>query len=108
MDYQLRISALNLKNIKTALSHRSEILSKSLTHESERVNPEKENLWGEDVKVVSKRNLKPKWLTPEEKDDVAERYKAGASMGELAREYKCHHTTIGSILRKKGVEIRKM
>ena len=92
--------------MRAALAHRSAILNRSLTHESERVNSEKENLWGEDVKVVSKRNLKPKWLTPDEKDDVAERYKAGTSMGELAREYRCHHTTIGSILRKKGVEIR--
>jgi len=49
-------------------------------------------------------NRKP--LTPAEKDAFVEKYNAGASMGEIAREYKCHHTTVGKILRQMGVSIR--
>jgi len=106
-----RISALDLGKVKAALSHRSAILERESRNKkadgTKTIEPAKDNIWGEDVKVVNKRNLKPRLLTPAEKDDVADRYMAGASMGEIAREYRCHHTTIGSILRKKGVEIRK-
>jgi len=95
----MRISALNLKKVKTALSHRSAILIKSLTHETEPVNPQKENLWGNDVKIVRKCTPNRKPITPAEKDEFVEKYNAGASMGEIARLYECHHTTVGRILR---------
>ena len=102
----MRILALDLNNIKTALSHRSTILNRSLTPEAESVNPEKENLWGEDVKIVRKCTPNRKPITPAEKGEFVERYNAGASMGEIARLYKCHYTTVGKILRTKGVKIR--
>ena len=66
-----------------------------------------ENIWGEGVKIVKecKQNRNP--ITPAEKKEFVARYESGASMGEIARFYKCHHTTVGKILRQMGVEIRK-
>jgi len=104
--FLVRISALNLKNIKTALAQRSAILNRSLTHKVDIVNPEKENIWGDDVKIVHRCTPNRKPITPAEKDDFVEKYSTGASMGEIARLYKCHHTTVGRILRAKGVTIR--
>ena len=66
----------------------------------------KENFYGENVKIVTERKLNPKWLTDAEKNEVVEKYKAGMSMGAIAREYEIHHTTIGRILRRMGIEIR--
>ena len=100
----MRILALDLKNIKTAVAHRSAILNRSLTHEAEIVNSEKENIWGDDVKIVRKCTPNRKPITSAEKDEFVERYNAGASMGEIARLYKCHHTTVSRALRQRGVE----
>ena len=103
----VRILALDLNNIKTALASRSSTLNRSLTHEAESVNPEKENLWGDDVKIVRKCTPNRKPITPAEKDEFVERYNDGASMGEIARLYKCHYTTVGKILRQREVKIRE-
>jgi intein-encoded DNA endonuclease-like protein len=51
--------------------------------------------------------MRSKLLTPDEKDEIASKYKNGATMITLAGIYRCHHTTVGRILRKKGIDIRK-
>lgn len=103
----MRISGLYLKNIHTALAHRIAILERNSGVAVEIDPPDKkENIWGEGVKVVTERKLKPKLLTPAQKDELAEKYVEGMSMCALAREYGCHNTTVSRILRQKGVDIR--
>jgi len=46
-------------------------------------------------------------LTPAEKDDVATKYEDGMTMTAVAKAYGCHYTTVGRILRKKGIAIRE-
>jgi len=81
-------------------------LGNSLSQNDAEVKVAEENIWGEGVKIVKecKPNRKP--FTQTEKEDFVARYEAGASMGEIARFYKCHHTTVGSILRRMGAKIR--
>ena len=102
----LRISAHNLNPTRTAIKHRSEILSRSLSENENEVKVGEENIWGEGVKIVKecKQNRKP--FTQAEKEDFKMRYEAGASMGEIARAYDCNHVTVGRILRRMGVDIR--
>lgn len=45
-------------------------------------------------------------LTPTECIDVAERYRAGASATDLARQYNVHRQTIARQLKKAGIELR--
>ena len=104
----MRISAQDLKKVKAALSHRSAIFERiNNSDETETTKPtEEENIWGEDVKIIRqcKPNRKP--FSQAEKEDFVAKYQAGASMGMIAREYGCHHTTVGSILRRMGAVIR--
>ncbi|MCL2254931.1 MAG: hypothetical protein FWC09_10865 [Lachnospiraceae bacterium] len=99
----LRVSGRYLKKLKTALSHRSAILNDSLREVRESV---KENLYGNDVKIVRKNTRKLRFLTDAEKDGVAEKYQSGMTMMAIADLYGCHYTTVGCVLRVKGVEIR--
>jgi hypothetical protein len=55
--------------------------------------------------MVRQCRLRPKLLTPSEKEDVAVKYESGMTMTAIANEYRCHYTTVGYILRSKGVEI---
>ena len=103
----MRLSVLDLNNVKTALSHRSAILNNILADESPVFNSETPNLYGEDVKMVRKRTLKHVLLTPAEKDEVVVKYESGMTMTAIANEYGCHYTTVGGILRRKGIAIRE-
>jgi hypothetical protein len=80
---------------------------RSLRDNTPDIATEKEDhSFGEDVKMVRQCRLRPKLLTPAEKDDVVSKYKRGMTMTAIANEYRCHSTTVGYILRSKGVEIR--
>jgi hypothetical protein len=103
----VRISALDLNNVRAALVHRAKVLKKIIINESAAVKAKiDDHPFGEDVKMVRQRQLKPKLLTPAEKDDVVIKYESGMTMTDIANEYRCHYTTVGYILRSKGVEIR--
>ena len=102
----MRISAHNLNHTRTALKHRAVILENSLSQNDTEVKVAEDNIWGEGVKIVKECRQNRKPFTQAEKEDFKKRYEAGASMGEIARLYKCHHTTVGSILRRMGAKIR--
>ena len=102
----MRLSAHNLNPTRIALKHRAKILSRSLSENNDDLDVTEENIWGEGVEVVHKCKPNRKPITPAEKKEFVARYEAGASMGEIARFYNCHHTTVGKILRQMGVEIR--
>ena len=68
---------------------------------------DKPSLFGEDLKIISSRTLKPTLFTPAEKDEVVDKYESGMSMTAIADIHGCHRTTVGDILRKKGVAIRE-
>jgi len=103
----VRVSALNLNNLKTALAHRSAILNNIISDENAFVNSREENPFGEDVKMVRKIKQKQIILTPAEKDEIAPKYESGLTMTAIADQYGCHYTTIGRILRQRGVAIRE-
>jgi len=104
----LRLSAHNLKKVKAALAQRSAIFRRiEKADETETTKPtEEENIWGEGVKIIRKCTPNRKPFNQAEKEAFVKMYNSGASMGEIARLYKCHHTTVGSILRRMKVEIR--
>lgn len=96
------------KSIKKALAHHTRILKKSLSNKSATVKICKEEQpFGQDVKMVRRHKLKCKLLTPAEQDEVVAKYEDGLSMMAIANIYGCHYTTVGRLLRKKGVKIRK-
>jgi DNA-directed RNA polymerase specialized sigma24 family protein len=66
----------------------------------------RENLYGENVKIIRQYKLTLKLLTPIEKDEVVDKYETGMTMTEIANIYGCHYTTVGRLLRRRGVEIR--
>jgi len=99
----VRVSTLNLNNLKTALVHRSAILVNILTDERVVVNSCEENPFGEDVKMVRKITQKQKYLTPDEKDEIALKYRNGMSMTAIAGEYGGHYTTVRRILRQNRI-----
>ena len=102
----MRISGRNLNRIQTALTQRTAILNGGLLDNRENVNTIPENLFGDDVKMVSKRSFNPVLLTTEEKDEVVNKYKSGMNMTAIANQYGCHRTTVRSILLLRGVVIR--
>ena len=63
--------------------------------------------YDEDVKFVSKINVKQTILTETDKVEVESMYCSGMSMSAIARIYGCHYTTIGRILRRRNVPIRE-
>ena len=103
----MRITVPYLKNIQTALAHRAVIL-KGILKDGEL--PVKEKIdgqpFGEDVKMVRRHKLKLKLLTPAEQNEAVAKYEAGMTMTAIADGYGCHYTTIGRLLRARGVEIR--
>ena len=104
----MRISGRNLKNIQTALSHRSAILENSLKDGGVFVKIKKEEYpYGENVKMVRKHKMSLVLLKPTEKDEVVTKYESGMTMAAIADEYGCHYTTVGRLLRKNGIVIRE-
>ena len=108
----MRITGRYLNHLKAALFQRSAILnnvvlSKSIVADGSKVNQIRENLYGEDVKIVRQHTLNLKLLTPTEKDEIVTKYKNGMTMTAIANQYGCHYTTVGRVLRINGVEIRK-
>jgi len=71
------------------------------------VKTEKSGPFGEGVRMVHQHTLNPKLLTPTEKDELATKYEGGMTMMAIADQYSCHYTTVGRILRKKGISIRE-
>lgn len=103
----MRVSTLNLKNVKSALAHRSAILKSNIQNAEGVVKNGKASPFSEDVRMISQRKLKMTLLTPTEKDELVPKYESGMSMMAIARMYGCHYTTVGRILRQKGVSIRE-
>ena len=102
----VRLSGRNLNQIQTALAHRAVIFENASRDDSNDAKSEP-HPYGEDVKIVSRRNLRPTLLTPAEKDDVVTQYESGLTMTAIAMQYRCHYTTVGYILRQRGVTIRE-
>lgn len=104
----LRISAPYLNNsLEKAVACRSKILKKSLKDDDAGKSQKDEHPFGEDVKMVRQHKLKCRLLTPTEQDEVVTKYKSGMTMTAIADEYGCHYTTVGRLLRARGVEIRQ-
>jgi DNA-binding NarL/FixJ family response regulator len=100
----VRLSAPYLKKeLKTALSHRNAILNNSIRQKPAYVKREKPNLYGEDIKIVSKITRRPKFLTDAEKDGMVEKYKAGLTVKKIADLYGCCNSTVRKELRQRGV-----
>lgn len=105
----MRISTLDLNNVKTALACRDRVRKLSLREEAPIVKPSRiyyddvKNHFGENVKTVHNITRRPKLLTLEEKDELVARYENGTAVMELAKSYGCHRTTVGNILRARGI-----
>ena len=95
-------------SIKNALKHRTAILNGIMMDGEPFVKLKiDDHPFGEDVKMVRQHTLNPVLLTPAEKDEVIVKYENGLNMSEIADEYGCHYTTVGRLLRKRGVVIRE-
>ena len=102
----VRISGRNLNRIHTTLAHRKAILKNiSSDKEKEHLAEEKPNdcPFDEDAKIIRQHKLNCKLLTPAEKGEVLAKYKCGMTMMAIADQYGCHYTTIGRLLRQRGV-----
>ena len=102
----VRLSGLDSNKCKVALTHKRNILKNSIGDTQKPVNPSESHSFGEDIKMVRRNTRKQTYLTNKEKDAVVIKYQEGLTMMTLANEYGCHYTTIGRVLRNKGVEIR--
>jgi hypothetical protein len=101
-----RISVPHLKeSIKVALRNKARILAASLPFDAGTETDNRPNLFGEDVKIVNKITKPQRLLSPAEKDEIVVKYNSGMSMAAVADFFGCHYTTIGRILRRKGVVI---
>ena len=92
--------------IITALMHRKALLENGLRTESAIESDGSISPFGENVKMINHRTLKPTLLTSAEKDDVVVKYESGMTMTAIANIYRCHYTTIGRILKSRDVVIR--
>jgi len=93
-------------SISTALLCHRKLLKKLASDDPIDTKPIRENLYGDDVKMISKRTLSNRLLSSTERDEVVEKYKSGINMTAIAKEYGCHYTTVGRILRRRGIAIR--
>ena len=100
----VRLSALDLNTVRTAVLHRSEILKRGYIGISSKMD--EDCPFGENVKMIRMLTQRHVCLTAPEKDAIAIKYERGATMLDLAGEYGCHYTTVGRILRKRGAIIR--
>lgn len=104
----MQISAPYLNNfLEKAVAYRTKILKNSLKNSSAGKSYKEEQPFGEDAKMVRQHKVKCRLLTPDEQDEVVAKYKSGMTMAAIADEYGCHYTTVGRLLRQKGIEIRK-
>jgi hypothetical protein len=53
--------------------------------------------------MVSKIVQMQKLLTPVEKDELVKKYEAGMTMTAVSDLYGCHYTTVGRILKARGI-----
>ena len=92
--------------IRTALKPRTKIIKKILSGEADTVKIETSQPYGEDVKMIRQHKLNLRLLTPAEKDEVVEKYNTGMTQATIADIYGCHPSTVGRLLKQRGVEIR--
>ena len=104
----MRISAPYANNsLKLALKHRNAILKDILKDKGVVVKAKvDERPFGDDVRMIRQHKRQAKLLTPAEQDEVIAKYKSGMTMVAIADLYGCHYTTVGRLLRQRGVEIR--
>jgi len=105
----MRISAPYVNNsIKSALAHRNAIF-RDILKDSEILVKSKtdERPFGKDVRMVREITQKQKLLSPIEKDEIAPKYESGMTMTAIAELYGIHYTTVGRILRQRGIAIRE-
>ena len=93
-----------LNNVKAAPAHRAGILDNNMREE--KADAGEIYHTRECVKTVHKITQKQILLTPVEKNEVVTKYESGMSMTALAKLYGCHRTTVGRILKDRGVDIR--
>ena len=93
-------------SISTALLCHRKLLKKLSGNDPVDTRPIRENLYGGSVKMISKHTLNNRLLSSAERDEVVEKYKSGMNMTAIAKEYGCHYTTVGRILRRRGITIR--
>ena len=101
------ITTLNLKKVKAALACRASILERFNRGELSIEKPEQKYPYPSGTKFVNKINVKQTILSETDKAAVENMYLSGMSMSDIARIYGCHYTTIGRILRRRNVPIRK-
>jgi hypothetical protein len=70
-----------------------------INNKSEPATPKEDHPFGEDVKMVRQCRLRPKLLTPAEKEDVVAKYKSGMTMTAIANEYRCQFNHLNAIKR---------
>ena len=92
--------------IRSALKPRAKIIKKIMIGETDTVKIETPLPYGEEVKMVRQHKLNLRLLTLTEKDEVVEKYKTGMTQTAIADIYGCHPSTVGRLLKQRGVEIR--
>lgn len=98
---------LNLKKVKAALACRASILERLDRGELPIDKLKRKSPHLGDVKFADKIIVKQTILSEAEKAGAENMYRNGMSMSDIARIYNCHYTTIGRILRRRNVPIRK-
>jgi len=95
------------QSIKTALSHRPAILKRILSDDKETAKTSKENLYGENIKMIGSIAQKQKYLNVEEINLLIAAYLGGKSVYALAEQFGCHRTTVSNVLKKHDVTVTK-
>jgi hypothetical protein len=103
----VHISTLDLKKIKTAAKYRKSILKRAQSCGNAIDIRVSNGVFGKDVKMVHRLTIRPRILSETEKTELEVKYKDGMTMVALADIFGCHYTTVGRILRKRSVTIRK-
>lgn len=101
------LTTLNLKKVKAALACRASILERLDKGKLSINKPERKYPYDEDTKIVKELRVKQKFLTMDEQAEVENLYRKGMTMTAIAKCYGCHCSTIGRILRRRNVSIRK-
>ena len=107
MAILMPLTTLNLKKVKAALACRASILERLDKGKLSINKPERKYPYDEDTKIVKELRVKQKFLTMEEQAEVENLYRKGMTMTAIAKCYGCHCSTIGRILRRRNVSIRK-
>lgn len=93
--------------IKRAWAYRASILRQLKEGERPISKPTNEYPYGKNTKVVDQLRVRGGILSEAEQAEAENMYRKGMSMAAIARLYGCHYTTIGRILRRRNVPIRK-